>query len=158
MEGPCACHVSKRWWIIGPVRTTSSGPSSTSSTPHRWHLRRQHLELSQLVTATRCINVDDLFDVFTARHSFGSSNLQQPIATLTSATAMHKLSASFFLIIFTALIYFVDMLYMFFLLFWSLPLIMLGGLAMPTRRSPDLRVQNFYLVLCPPFDMLRGLV
>jgi hypothetical protein len=77
---------------------------------------------------------------------------------LTSATAMHKLSASFFLIIFTALIYFVDMLYMFFLLFWSLPLIMLGGLAMPTRRSPDLRVQNFYLVLCPPFDMLRGLV
>jgi hypothetical protein len=48
---------------------------------------------------------------------------------------------------------------MFFLLFRSLPLDMLGGLALPTRRSPDLRVQIFYLVLYPPppLDMLGGL-
>jgi hypothetical protein len=83
---------------------------------------------------------------------------------------MHKLSVSFFLIIFTVLIYFVDLLYMFFLLFRPLPLRharglgtanvdMLGGLAIPTRRSPDLRVQNFYLVMCSllPLDMLGGL-
>jgi hypothetical protein len=36
------------------------------------------------------------------------------------------------------------------LLFLSLPLDMLGGLALPTRRSSDLRVQIFYLVLCSP--------
>jgi hypothetical protein len=50
------------------------------------------------------------------------------------------------------------MLYMFFMLFRSL-LDRLGGLAMPTRRSPDLRVQNFYLVMCSllPLDMLGGL-
>jgi hypothetical protein len=72
---------------------------------------------------------------------------------------MHKLNASFFLInYFTTLIYFVDLLYMFFLLFRSL-LDRLGGLPMPTRRSPDLRVQNFYLVMCSllPLDMLGGL-
>jgi hypothetical protein len=48
---------------------------------------------------------------------------------------------------------------MFFLLFRSLPSDMLGGLAMPTRRSPDLRVQIFYLVMCSllPLDMLGGL-
>jgi hypothetical protein len=47
---------------------------------------------------------------------------------------------------------------MFCLLFGSLPLHMLGGLAMPTRRSPDLRVQIFYLVLCsPPPRHARGL-
>jgi hypothetical protein len=65
----------------------------------------------------------------------------------------------FFLInYFTALIYFVDLLYMFFLLFRSL-LDTLGGLAMPTHRSPDLRVQNFYLVMCSllPLNMLGGL-
>jgi hypothetical protein len=39
---------------------------------------------------------------------------------------------------------------MFFPLFRSLTLDMLGGLAMPTRRSTDLRVQIFYLVLCSP--------
>jgi hypothetical protein len=27
---------------------------------------------------------------------------------------------------------------------------MLGGLVLPTRRSPDMRVQIFYLVLYPP--------
>jgi hypothetical protein len=44
------------------------------------------------------------------------------------------------------------------LLFRSLPLDMLGGLAMPTRRSPDLSVQIFYLVLCsPPPRHARGL-
>jgi hypothetical protein len=38
------------------------------------------------------------------------------------------------------------------------PLDMLRGLALPTRRSPDLRVQIFYLVLCsPPLDTLGGL-
>jgi hypothetical protein len=38
------------------------------------------------------------------------------------------------------------------------PLDMLGGLALPTRRSPDLRVQIFYLVLCsPPLRHARGL-
>jgi hypothetical protein len=38
-----------------------------------------------------------------------------------------------------------------------LPLDMLGGLAMPTPRSPDLRVQIFYLVLCsPPPQHARG--
>jgi hypothetical protein len=39
---------------------------------------------------------------------------------------------------------------MFVLLFQSLPLDMFGGLACPTRRSPDLRVQFFYLVLYSP--------
>jgi hypothetical protein len=35
---------------------------------------------------------------------------------------------------------------------------MLGGLALPTRRSLDLRVQIFYLVLCsPPTRHSRGL-
>jgi hypothetical protein len=58
---------------------------------------------------------------------------------------------------FTTSIYFVDLLYMFCLLFRSLPLDMLGGLALPTRRSPDLRVQIFYLVLCsPPPQHARG--
>jgi hypothetical protein len=45
------------------------------------------------------------------------------------------------------------------LLFRSLPLDMFGGLAMPTRRSPDLRVPIFF-ILCYvplPLDMLRGL-
>jgi hypothetical protein len=42
--------------------------------------------------------------------------------------------------IFMASISFIDQLYMFVLLFRSLPLNMLGGLTMPTRRSPDLRV------------------
>jgi hypothetical protein len=38
------------------------------------------------------------------------------------------------------------------------PLDMLGGLALPTRRSPNLRVQIFYLVLCsPPPRHARGL-
>jgi hypothetical protein len=38
------------------------------------------------------------------------------------------------------------------------PLDMLEGLALPTRRSPDLRVQIFYLVLCsPPPRHARGL-
>jgi hypothetical protein len=49
------------------------------------------------------------------------------------------------------------MFYMFCLLFRYLPLDMLRGLAMPTRRLPDQRVQIFYLVLRPPLDMLRGL-
>jgi hypothetical protein len=45
-----------------------------------------------------------------------------------------------------------------FLLFRSLPFDMLGGLAMSTRRSPDLRVQIFYLVLCsPPPRRAQGL-
>jgi hypothetical protein len=45
----------------------------------------------------------------------------------------------------------------FYLLFWSLPLDMLGGLPMPTRWSPDLRVQIFYLVPCsPPPRHVRG--
>jgi hypothetical protein len=52
--------------------------------------------------------------------------------------------------IFMASIYFVSQLHMFVLLFQSLPLDMLGGLACPTRRSPDLRVQFFYLVLYSP--------
>jgi hypothetical protein len=43
------------------------------------------------------------------------------------------------------------------LLFRS-PLDMLRGLALPTRRSPDLRVPIFYLVLCsPPPRHARGL-
>jgi hypothetical protein len=45
-------------------------------------------------------------------------------------------------------------------LFRSLPLDMLGGSAMPTRRSSDLRVQIFF-ILCYvplPLDMLGGLV
>jgi hypothetical protein len=38
------------------------------------------------------------------------------------------------------------------------PLNMLEGLAMPTRRSPVLRVQIFYLVLCSsPPQHARGL-
>jgi hypothetical protein len=47
---------------------------------------------------------------------------------------------------------------MFCLLFRPLLLDMLGGLALPTRRSPDLRVQIFYLALCsPPPRHARGL-
>jgi hypothetical protein len=45
---------------------------------------------------------------------------------------------------------FVDLLYMFLSALPTLPLDVLGGLALPTRRSPDLRVQIFYLVLCSP--------
>jgi hypothetical protein len=61
------------------------------------------------------------------------------------------------LIIFTPSISFVDLLYML-LSALPIPLDMLGGLTMLTRRSPDLRVQIFYLVLCsPPLDMLGGL-
>jgi hypothetical protein len=60
--------------------------------------------------------------------------------------------------IFTHSIYFVDLFYMPWLLFRSLPLDMLGGLDMPTRRSPDLGVQIFYLVLCSlPPRHARGL-
>jgi hypothetical protein len=60
--------------------------------------------------------------------------------------------------IFTTFISFADLLYMFCLPFRSLPLDMLEGLAMPTRRSPDQRVQFFYLVLCsPPPRHARGL-
>jgi hypothetical protein len=43
----------------------------------------------------------------------------------------------------TASISFADLLYMFYLLFLSLQLDMLGGLALLTRRSPDLRVIIF---------------
>jgi hypothetical protein len=59
---------------------------------------------------------------------------------------------------FTALISFVDLLYMFFLLRRPLPLEMLGGLAMPTNRSPNLRDPIFILCYVPlPLDMLGGL-
>jgi hypothetical protein len=55
-------------------------------------------------------------------------------------------------------IYFVDLLYMLCLLFRSLPLDMLGGLAMPIRRSPSLRVQIFILCYVPlPLGVLGGL-
>jgi hypothetical protein len=47
---------------------------------------------------------------------------------------------------------------MFFLIFQYLPLDMLGGLALPTRRSPDLRVPIFILYYVPlPLGMLGGL-
>jgi hypothetical protein len=49
------------------------------------------------------------------------------------------------------------MFYMFCLLFRYLPLHMLRGLAMPTRRLPDQRVQIFYLVLCLPLRYAQGL-
>jgi hypothetical protein len=52
------------------------------------------------------------------------------------------------------------MLYMFLSrLYFPSPFDTLGGLGMPTRRSPDMRVQNFYLVMCSllPLDMLGGL-
>jgi hypothetical protein len=40
----------------------------------------------------------------------------------------------------------------------SLPLDMLGGLALPTRRSLDMRVPVFVLCNVPlPLEMLRGL-
>jgi hypothetical protein len=56
--------------------------------------------------------------------------------------------------IFRASATFDDLLYMFFLLFRSLPLDMLGGLALPTRRSPDLRFKFFILCYVPlPLDM-----
>jgi hypothetical protein len=103
--------------------------------------------------------VTDLFDVSTIRNGVSSHQLRRTDLGHDDLLGyMHKLSASFFLIIFTVLIYFVDLLYMFFLLFRS-PLDMLRDLAMPTRRSPDLRVQIFYLVMCSllPLDMLRGL-
>jgi hypothetical protein len=53
---------------------------------------------------------------------------------------------------------FVDFLYMFVMLFRSLPLNMLGGLAMPTHRPSDLRDPVFILRYIPlPLDMLGGL-
>jgi hypothetical protein len=50
----------------------------------------------------------------------------------------------------TPSIYFVDLLYMLLSALPTPPLDMPGGLFMPTRRLPDLRVQNFQLVLCSP--------
>jgi hypothetical protein len=60
--------------------------------------------------------------------------------------------------IFTTSISFDDLLYMLFPALLILPLDMLEGLALPTCRSPDLRVQFLYLVLCsPPPRHARGL-
>jgi hypothetical protein len=74
-----------------------------------------------------------------ARHDFNSTT-----PTMTLQPRLHEQAKCQFLIkYFMASIYFVDLLYMPWLLFRSLPLDMLGGLAMPTRRSPDLRVQFF---------------
>jgi hypothetical protein len=51
-----------------------------------------------------------------------------------------------------------DLLYMFLSALPTLPLDMLGGLALPTRRSPDLRDPIFILRYVPlPLDKLGGL-
>jgi hypothetical protein len=60
-----------------------------------------------------------------------------------TSTPTRQAKCQFSLNIFTTSIYFVNLLYMPWLLFRSLPLDMFGGLAMPTRRSPDLRVPIF---------------
>jgi hypothetical protein len=54
---------------------------------------------------------------------------------------------------------FADLLYMLSSALPIPPLDMLGSLAMPTRRSPELRLQ-FFFILCYvplPLNMLRGL-
>jgi hypothetical protein len=82
-----------------------------------------------------------------ARHDFNSTT-----PTTTLQPRLHEQAKCQFLIkYFMASIYFVDLLYMPWLLFRSLPLDMLGGFAMPTRRSPDLRVQFFLsCAMSPP--------
>jgi hypothetical protein len=85
-------------------------------------------------------------------------HLASPAISKTTTTSTRRPSrlhaqAKFYLqlkIYFTASISFVDLLYMLCLLFRSLPLDMLGGLAMPTRRLPDLRVQLFQSCAMPP--------
>jgi hypothetical protein len=108
------------------------------------------------------VHVTDVIEVF---YDGSSGKVERPRHNSTTSCSQSILSwpanhsdldyvqakCYFQLIIFTPSIYFVDLLYMPWLLFRS-PLDMLGGLVMPTRRSPDLRVQIFYLVLCssPP--------
>jgi hypothetical protein len=75
-----------------------------------------------------------------------------------STSAPRPGSVLFLIEYFTTSISFIYLLYMPWLLFQSLPLDMLVGLAMPTRRSPDLRAPIFYLALCsPPPRHARGL-
>jgi hypothetical protein len=103
--------------------------------------------------------VEDLFDVFTvsALLTFHDLSPRADLGHNDLLSYMHKVSASFFLL---------NYFYGFNLfrrpalhVFSALPIPPprhARGLAMPTRRSPDLRVQNFYLVMCSllPLDML----
>jgi hypothetical protein len=101
---------------------------SDSSTPFQLHRSQHFRPPRQIGTASARTDDDDLLD----------------------AQAKYYLQLN----LFTSLISFIDLLYMFF----PFPLDMLGGLVLPTYRSSVLRVQIFNLVLCsPPPRHARGL-